>query len=134
VLRQALAADLPALIAIRDRSGADALSDPALVTEAFLRRLIAGGAVALREVEGIVIGFAAIDGAAIHLLVESARRGGGVGRELLASACTAIRAAGHDAAIVALPPDSIAERHYRVAGWIEAGRSVAGGMVLKKPL
>ena len=45
MLRPVVAADLPALMAIRDRAGADALSDPALVTEADVSRLIAADSV-----------------------------------------------------------------------------------------
>jgi GNAT superfamily N-acetyltransferase len=133
MLRPANPADLPALLAIRDASGADALSDPALVIEADLRRLIATGSVTVWEEEGQVAGFAAADGEMIYLLVDTARRGKGGGRELLATACAALKAAGHAAATLTLAPGGIGERHYRAAGWFNAGETATGGTVLKKP-
>ena len=132
--RAAVPADLPPLLAIRDGAGADALSDPALVTQAALRRLIAAGAVSVWDEEGRVVGFSAVDGEAIHLLVDPDARGRGIGRELLASACAALERAGHAAATLALAPGGTAERHYRAAGWSEARRLATGGVVLKKPL
>jgi len=133
MLRPAVAADLPALAAIRDRAGADALSDPALITEADLSRLVAAGRVMVADEAGLIAGFAAADSDHIHLLVDTAQRSRGIGRNLLAWACDAVRQAGHAAAILTLAVGSTAERHYRAAGWVEIGRS-AGGAVLKKPL
>jgi GNAT superfamily N-acetyltransferase len=133
MLRPAVLADLPAVLAIRDGAGADALSDPALVAEADLRRLIAGSAVTVWDDGGGIAGFAAVDGEAVRLLVDTAARGKAIGRDLLAWACDAMRAAGGTAATVVLAPESAAERHYRAASWINAGTSPAGGAVLKKP-
>ena len=45
MIRAAVAADLPRLLAIRDAAGADALSDPTLLSEEGLRRLIDAGTV-----------------------------------------------------------------------------------------
>jgi GNAT superfamily N-acetyltransferase len=132
-LRPAVPADLPALLAIRDCSGADALSDPALVTEIDLLRLIAAGAVMVAASGGTVAGFAAIDGDRIHLLVDGAQRSKGIGRALLGWACAAVSETGHAAAIVALAAESAAGHHYRAAGWAEIGPSPVGGTVLKKP-
>jgi GNAT superfamily N-acetyltransferase len=134
MLRPAVAADLPALIAIRDDAGDDALSDPALVGEAGVARLVAAGAVVAWTEDGRVAGFAAIDGSILHLLVDSAARGKGVGRELLAAACVCVKQAGHAGATLSLAPGGSAERHYRAAGWTVIGRSERGGTVLQKPL
>jgi GNAT superfamily N-acetyltransferase len=133
MLRHAVAADLPALLAIRDGSGADALSDPAQVGEALLQRLVGGGAVIVWD-DGGIAGFAAADGAAIHLLVDSARRGGGIGRALLNWACDMVRHGGHAAAIVRLAPGSTAERHYRAAGWVDTGAGAEEKWVFQKRL
>jgi GNAT superfamily N-acetyltransferase len=133
MLRPAAQADLPTLVAIRDRAGADALSDPALVTEADLHRLIAAGAVMVADETGSIVGFAGIDGDRIHLLVDTARRSKGIGRALLAWACAAVCEAGHNAATLTLAAENTAERHYHAVGWGEIGRSPAGGVVLKKP-
>ena len=131
MLRPAVAADVPALLAIRDRSSADALSDPARMDEPLLRRLVDGGTTVVWE-EGGIAGFAVTDGAAIHLLVDSTRRGGGIGRALLDWAREVVRRGGHAAAIVTLAPGGGAERHYRDAGWVEVG-GTARELILRKP-
>lgn len=133
MLRPAVLADIPRLLAIRDAAGADALSDPALLDETELTRLAACGAVTVWEDGGQIVGFAATDSGTVHLLVESTARGRGVGRFLLRSATTAIWLAGHRAATVSLPPNSDAERYYRADGWIAAGPSAGGGTVFQKP-
>jgi GNAT superfamily N-acetyltransferase len=134
MLRPAVPADLTRLLELRDGSGADALSDPALVEEAELADLIAAGAVLVWLGDGYVVGFAAASGGTIHLLVDSAHRGKGGGRQLLAAARTELRKAGCSTASLILAPGSGAERHYRAAGWMPAGTSPRGGVVLQKPL
>jgi GNAT superfamily N-acetyltransferase len=134
MLRPAVPADLARLLTIRETSGADALSDPALVNEDELYRLIADGAVQVWDEAGTPAGFAAVDGSIIRLLVASAARGKGIGRALLADACSRIKKAGHAVVTVSLALGSTAAPHYRAGGWIEAGWSAAGGLVLKKKL
>ena len=132
--RPAVPADLERLLAIRDGAGADALSDPALIDDDDLARLIAAGAVAVWEEDGRVMGFSAAEGGAIHLLVDTACRGKGVGRALLEAACTMLKEAGCAVATLSVAICGSAKRHYRAAGWKEAGPSPTGGIVLKKPL
>ncbi len=134
MLRPAEATDLPRLVAIRDGAGDDALSDPGLIEADDLRRLIASGAVTAWDDAGDIAGFAALDGGAIHLLVDAMQRSRGVGRALLARACDSLRQSGHAEAMVTLPRGSAAERHYLAAGWRVAGRNATGRTVLKKPL
>jgi len=134
MLRPAVPADLPRLAAIRARADGGALSDPALLSDEILRRFVASGAVMVWEDERTIAGFAAVEDGAIHLLVDPAQRSRGVGRALLAWACSVAQEAGHAEAILALPPGGAAERHYRAAGWIDAGPSASRGLVLKKPL
>jgi GNAT superfamily N-acetyltransferase len=133
MLRSAVLADLPVILAIRDRSGADALSDPTLVTDSGSSRLIAVGAVIVAEEAGSLAGFAAVDGDHIHLLVDTTQRSKGIGRALLTWARDAVCKAGHPASLLTLTPGSTAEHHYRAAGWVEVSRSQADGVVLKKP-
>jgi GNAT superfamily N-acetyltransferase len=133
MLRPAVPADLGRLLAIRDTAGDDALSDAALIAEGDLARLIAADAVAVWEEDGRIEGFAAVDGGAIHLLVDATARGTGIGRALLDAACARAKRAGHAAAVLSIPADGGAERHYRAAGWLDAGSSPTGGLVLKKP-
>ncbi|HVH81219.1 MAG TPA: GNAT family N-acetyltransferase, partial [Stellaceae bacterium] len=116
-------------LALRDRSGADALSDPSLATEHLLHWLVPG-AVMVWEKEAIA-GFAAINGDKVYLLVDPAQRSKGIGRALLAWACNAIRDAGYGPPILTLAAGSTAERHYRAAGWREVGRTPTGGVILK---
>lgn len=134
MLRPAAPSDVARLVALRDGAGEDALSDPALAGDTVLRDLLAAGAVTVWDEAGDIAGFAAIDGAVIHLLVDPAQRNRGVGRALLAWACERLRDTGHDDATVTLPPGGRAERHYLAAGWRVGEKSAAGGVVLKKPL
>jgi GNAT superfamily N-acetyltransferase len=133
MLRPAVPADLARLVAIRDGSGDDALSDPVLASDDTLRRLIAADAIMVWDDEGAIAGFAAVDGDKIHLLVDAMQRSRGVGRALLAWACGAAKEAGHTEAILTLAPGATAERHYRAAGWVDAGHGASAGLVLKKP-
>ena len=132
--RLATAADLSALLALRDAAGVDALSDPVLLTEGLLRRLVTAQALTVWDEAGEVVGFAALDGGAICLLVRADQRSKGIGRKLLAKGCAALKAAGHTTGTVTLAAGSTAERHYRAAGWDETSRTATGGVVLKKPL
>ena len=134
MLRPAAPADLTRIVAIRDGSGGDALSDPAPVSEDALRRLVAAGAVTVWDDAGVIAGFAAVDGGAIHILVDAAQRSRGIGRALLGWACDTTKRAGCAEARLVLPPGGTAESHYRAAGWKDAGWSASGGLVLKKPL
>jgi len=133
MLRPAIPADLARLLQIRDAAGADAMSDPALLGAAELSGLIAAGRVTAWD-DGGIVGFAALDGDAIRLLVDTAARGRGVGRELLAASLARLKVAGHRAATLALAPGGTAERHYRAAGWRLAGVAEGGGRILQKPL
>ncbi|HTQ32518.1 MAG TPA: GNAT family N-acetyltransferase [Stellaceae bacterium] len=117
---------------MRDAAGSDALSDPAPINEKLLHRLMAADAVVVSDEAGMIAGFAVVDGDRIHLLVDATQRSKGIGRDLLAWACEAVGTAGHVAATLVLAPASRAERHYRAAGWTEAGRSAAGGAILEK--
>ncbi|HYM71353.1 MAG TPA: GNAT family N-acetyltransferase [Stellaceae bacterium] len=137
MLRPAVPADLPNLLAIRDASGADALSDPALIAADYLAELIAAGAVSVWDDDGRAVGFAAVsedDGAIRALLVDPRHRGKGVGRALLDAACAVLKNAGCLAATLGIAAGGSAGRHYRAAGWVETAPGPTGGFVLKKPL
>ncbi|HTZ35284.1 MAG TPA: GNAT family N-acetyltransferase [Stellaceae bacterium] len=133
-LRAGLPADLPRLLAIRDAAGADALSDPRRIGEPMLRRRLGTGDVAVWQEDGAVCGFVAVDGATLHLLVDSAARGQGIGRALLAEGCRRLAERGTRTASLSLPPAGTAEPHYRVAGWRPATGSAGAARRLQKPL
>ena len=138
MIRPATLADLPAICEIRDNAGAERLSDPRAATEVVLRRAIDGAAAWVWQEAGQPIaGCAAIDaapGAIVALLVAPGQQGRGIGRALLAACCAALRGAGHAAATIALEPGAAAERHYRAAGWTDAGASDGSKVTLKTEL
>jgi GNAT superfamily N-acetyltransferase len=135
--RPAVAADLARLIEIRDAAGADALSDAAAIGSDELARLIGAATVIVFEDDGRIIGFSAADcarGAVTGLLVETSHRGGGTGRQLLAIALTMLKGAGHRQAILMLPRDASAARHYLNNGWVAAGSGENGELILQMTL
>jgi GNAT superfamily N-acetyltransferase len=137
MLRPATAADLPAIVEIRDGSGTDRLSDPRRASDTELARLIGDGAIWLRDEDGAVLGFVAVDrtsGSIVTLLVAPGHDGKGVGRGLLAAGCGALREVGHATATLTTEPGSAAERHYHAAGWTLNGRNAEGGAIFAKPL
>lgn len=134
MLRQATSADLTRLMEIRENAGPDALSDVGLVAVDSLSRLIAAGAVCAWDESGRAVGFAAADGPALHLLVDSEHRDRGIGRALLAAACARLKEAGYAAATLSLASGSSAGYHYRAAGWAVIAETVGGGVVMQKPL
>jgi GNAT superfamily N-acetyltransferase len=138
MLRRAIAGDLPRLYGIRDSAAEDALSDPSVLTEPLLARLLEHGWVSVsEEPDGRIAGFAAADprdGRICALLVAPGHEGEGIGRALLAASCEALRTAGHRVATLSLPAGSRAERHYRAAGWTALGDDANGGRVFRKAL
>lgn len=127
MIRPAKHDDLPRILAIRDDPGDAPLSDPGALTEAATIRLI--GAAALwvwQDEDGSIAGVAGIDaadGSVLALLVAPGQEGRGIGRALLNQSCDALRAAGCRTAMIRLPPDTRAQRHYRAAGWTASGHS-----------
>ncbi len=138
MIRGASSSDMPLLFAIRDSARENPLSDPAAVTERDTARLIEQGACWVwQQKDGTIAGFSAADlraGTVVALLVAPGHEGRGIGRALLGTACAALRAAGHRDATLRAEAGSRAERHYRAAGWIDAGTNGRGGLILRKPL
>jgi GNAT superfamily N-acetyltransferase len=137
MIRLATAADIPGIFKIRDGAGANRLSDPSVVTQAHVRRSIDNAALWVwQEDAAPIAGFSgsdARDGSIWALLVAPGHEGKGIGRALLKAACDGLRGAGLAAATIALEPDTPAERHYRAAGWTDAG-TTKGELILTKPL
>jgi ribosomal protein S18 acetylase RimI-like enzyme len=138
MIRPATPADLPRILAIRDASGESSLSDPRTVTEGDTRRHIEAAELWVWQVEGgPVAGFAAgdrRDGSLWALLVAPGYEGKGIGRALLQAVCDMLRQAGQGMATVRIAPGTIAERHYRGAGWTASGRSQKGELIFRKAL
>ncbi|HVB17303.1 MAG TPA: GNAT family N-acetyltransferase, partial [Stellaceae bacterium] len=136
--RPATRADLPGIFAIRDGAGDERLSNPHSVTEALAQRRIDAGALWVwQEETQPVAGFAAVataTGTIEALLVAPGQEGRGIGRALLKVACDVLRHAGHRTATLRIEAGIPAERHYRAAGWTDAGCSAKGELIFKKVL
>ena len=90
-----------------------------------------------QEADGLVTGFSGSDkrdGSIWALFVAPGHEGKGIGRALLATACDALRNAGHREAWLTTSPGTRAERHYRAAGWTASGHSAKGELIFRKPL
>ena len=137
-VRRGTRGDAAGIAAIRDDAGDAPLSDPKALSDAAAAALIAAdGMLVWEDADGALAGFAAADardGSIPVLLVARGQDGRGVGRALLAAVCDLLRAAGHAAATIAVYPGSLAEQHYRRAGWAEAGSDTDGRLILRHPL
>jgi GNAT superfamily N-acetyltransferase len=134
MLGRAVAADIPALMAIRAGVRENRLADPAAVTEADYRHFVATGELLVWREAGAVVGFAAgdrRDGSLWALFVTPAREGRGIGRALLSAAVADLVAAGHRRLTLATGPDTRAERFYRAAGWRVTSRPARGDLRLE---
>jgi GNAT superfamily N-acetyltransferase len=138
MIRSATAADLPRIFEIRDSIGDTWFTDPAAVTASDAAWFIANGPVWVWQEPGSAIaGFAAgdpRDGTVWALFVAHSQDGKGIGRALLKAACDSLRQAGHTAARLSTKPGSVAERHFRAAGWSVVGYIEKGEVVFQKPL
>ena len=138
MIRLATRSDIPRIFEIRDSTHEAPLSDPNSVTEAGIAWFIDNRALWVwEEADGLVTGFSAgdaRDGSIWALLVAPGHEGKGIGRALLKTACDALRAAGHTAAVLTTEPGTRAEQHYRAGGWTVAETTQKGGLVFQKPL
>jgi GNAT superfamily N-acetyltransferase len=138
MIRPSTLGDIPRIFEIRDTVGENRLSDPSRVTEADAVRFIDDGALWVwQDAAGLVTGFSASDGrdgSIWALFVAPGHEGKGIGRALLKTACDALRAAGHEAAVLSTEPGTRAERHYRADGWSVTGTNRKGELVFQKAL
>jgi GNAT superfamily N-acetyltransferase len=121
IFRQALAADIPAMSAIRLAVTENRLSDPSRVTLAmyhdYLERL---GKSWVCERDGAIAGFAAADktDASIWaLFVDPQHEGLGIGKRLLALMADYLFALGHDKVFLSTGADTRADTFYASQGW-----------------
>src|SRR6266568_3006943 len=138
MIRPGARSDIPRILAIRGSVRDNLLSDPNAVTEAGVVGFIDKRALWVwQEADGLVTGFSAgdvSDGSIWALFVAPGHEGKGIGRALLSTACDALRAAGHIAAVLTTEPGTRAERHYRAGGWTVTGTTQKGDLVFRKPL
>jgi ribosomal protein S18 acetylase RimI-like enzyme len=134
--RRATHADVPRIMEIRHAVRGNRLFDPNSVTAAdciaFIDRAVMW---VWTDPASEVQGFSASDprdGSIWALSVDPANEGRGIGRALLALACSTVRSAGIAAATLTTEPGTRAERFYRMNGWIETGRSAKGDIVFQR--
>jgi GNAT superfamily N-acetyltransferase len=138
MIRLATRGDIPRIFEIRNSVGENRLSDPNAVTTGDVQRFIDNAALWVwQEADGLIAGFSgsdAGDGSIFALFVAPGHEGKGIGRALLETACDALRAAGHQTAMLTTEPDTRAERHYRAAGWTTTGINAKGELIFRKAL
>jgi len=136
-VRRATRADLRRIAEIRGAVRENVLIDPGSVTDADVLWFIDNPGIWLWDEDGAIHGFSAADprnGSIWALFVDPGQEGRGIGRALLATACDALRDAGHAVAILNTGEGTRAERFYRAAGWREVGRSAKGELILQLAL
>jgi GNAT superfamily N-acetyltransferase len=137
MIRIAVAEDVPRIREIRDAVKENRLSHPDVVTAADIRRYLDAGEMWVWDEGGAIMGFSAADtrdGSVWALFVDPAHEGRGIGRALLAMACTALREAGHHVARLGTAPGTRAERFYRRDGWTAEGLDARGEIVFRKSI
>jgi len=119
--REALAADIPAMSAIRLSVTENRLRDPSRVThQMYLDYLDRLGKSWVCEVGGAIVGFASADisdGSIWALFVSPEREGLGIGKRLLALTTDYLFTQGHDKIVLATSADTRADTFYAAQGW-----------------
>jgi len=138
MIRPAVRADLPRIFEIRSSVRENRLSDPSRVTERDAAWFVDNAFLWVwEEADAGITGFSGSDprdGSIWALFVAPGHEGKGIGRALLDRCCNALREAGHKTAVLSTEPGTLAERHYRAAGWTEAGTSPRGDLIFRKAL
>ena len=119
--RQATAADIPAMSAIRLAVTENVLSDPSRVTLAMYQDYLeAVGRGWVAEIDGAILAFCYADrrqGSIWALFVDPAHEGRGLARPLLALAAGWLFALGHAAVTLTTGAGTRADRFYARRGW-----------------
>jgi GNAT superfamily N-acetyltransferase len=126
-VRQASAADVPALHEIRLAVRENRLSDPLRVQpQDYQQRLSTDGIGFVAEADGRIVGFAIADEdrrSVWALFVDPMFEGQGAGRLLHAALVGAMFAGGAGELRLSTDPGTRAERFYRTAGWEPTGET-----------
>jgi GNAT superfamily N-acetyltransferase len=128
VIRRATPADAPAIAAVQARTWRHAyadivdcerMPDPKQQAPRFAERIAGGGEVYVFDQDGVVAGFAALDGAELRAIyVEPAAQGAGVGSALLEASVEGLRAAGfREAFLWCFEANGLARAFYERHGW-----------------
>jgi GNAT superfamily N-acetyltransferase len=136
-VRAAVAGDIPALLALRAsvRENPPSLVDP--VTAADVLDFMRHSTVWVWQEGGRILGFSAGDreyGQVWALFVDPGHEGRGIGSALLVLACRCVAAAGFRRATLTTGAGTRAAGFYRRAGWVEAGETEEGELILERRL
>lgn len=131
-VREAIEADIPAMMELRLSVWENQLFDPSQVTAEDCRAYVQRGHMWVWEENHQILGFSASScdsGWIWALFVRPGHEGRGIGRALFTATCAALIGAGHRTLRLSTDPDTRAARFYRAAGWHEAGRTPEGELI-----
>jgi ribosomal protein S18 acetylase RimI-like enzyme len=136
-IRKAVAADVPAVMAIRAAVHENRESEPSPVTGDDVVEFMQSEDVWVWVERGRILGFSAGDGQCgwiWALFVDPDHQGRGIGQALLRYACRSLIEAGFTHATLTTEPGTRAARFYTRGGWTNAGRTEAGEIIFKRRL
>ncbi|HEY1135919.1 MAG TPA: ACT domain-containing protein [Xanthomonadaceae bacterium] len=138
-VRAAVAADIPAMHAIRMDVRENTLSDPSWLTPEVYRAHLGGAGASnswVCEHDGRILGFSVARQAQADiwaLFVDPAYEGRGVGRRLVAAATEWLFAQGVDIVSLSTTPDTRADAFYRANGWQRGELTDKGEVMFRLP-
>lgn len=133
-VREAVEADIPAVMELRLAVRENRLFDPGQVTAEDCLAYVRRGHMWVWDEDGAILGFSASTcetGWIWALFVRPDHEARGIGRALFAVACDALTGAGHGTLHLTTDPGTRAERFYRAAGWRAAGRTPDGELIFE---
>jgi GNAT superfamily N-acetyltransferase len=134
-IRQAFAADVPAMHRLRNRVGENRLSDPQHISEATYLPYIAAGSSWIAETDDCVLGFGAIDACNATvwaLFVDPQAEGCGIGRALHHQMINWAHEHGIGRLSLSTGKGTRAVEFYKRAGWTEVGTTADGEALFEK--
>jgi ribosomal protein S18 acetylase RimI-like enzyme len=138
-VREAVAADIPAMHAIRMDVRENTLSDPSWLTPEVYRAHLGNAGVSnswVCERDGRILGFSVARRAQADiwaLFVDPAHEGRGIGRRLIAAATDWLFAQGVDTVSLSTTPDTRADAFYRANGWQRGELTDKGEVMFRLP-
>lgn len=133
-VREAVEADIPAVMELRLAVRENRLFDPGQVTAEDCLAYVRRGHMWVWDEDGAILGFSASTcetGWIWALFVRPEHEARGIGRALFAVACDALTGAGHGTLRLSTDSGTRAERFYRAAGWRAAGRTPDGELIFE---
>lgn len=138
-VREAVAADIDAMHAIRMAVNENRLTDPSWLTPEVYRAHLADTATSnswVCERDGRILGFSVARQTQADiwaLFVDPAHEGRGVGRRLIAAATDWLFARGVETVSLSTTPDTRADAFYRANGWLRGEHTDKGEVMFRLP-